>query len=382
MIAEYSAEARMARGSVDIAFAESESLRTVFPAVRAALHEGRISLAHAREVLREGEVVRDAVREGVAAAESVGLYEAAALAVAEQESPSRTRARARQIATALVPDAVHERHAEAAAERTVTVRSLDDGLALLTAVLPEYAAIAIRDRLSEMARQIAHTDSADDPGPGPDAFLEAGEPIEEAGEPIEDVVAPRTLDQIRADLLTDLLLAAVPSAALGNGLGSIQGRVQVTVAATTLAGLDDRMAELDGHGPLHPDIARAIAGMDTGWTRLFIDQQGTITHTDTYSPNAAMKRHLRARDQHCRFPGCRMPAARCEIDHNHDHAKGGPTSLDNLSHFCHGHHVLKHPDIPPPARWTAGRLPDGSIRWISPHGRAYADPAPRRVMFV
>lgn len=192
----------------------------------------------------------------------------------------------------------------------------------------------------------------------------------------------RTLDQVRADLLTDLLLASDPSAAHGSGLDNITARIQVTLSASTLAGADDRAAELDGHGPLHPDIARALAGRHTGWSRLFLDPTGMVVETDTYTPTEGMRRHLRARDQHCRFPGCRTPVHRCQIDHNHDHAKGGRTTIGNLSHFCPGHHVLKHPDIDERHRWTARARPDGSIRWTSPIGRTYIDRPPRRVMFV
>uniref|UniRef100_UPI00301C0096 HNH endonuclease signature motif containing protein n=1 Tax=Microbacterium sp. LB16 TaxID=3081271 RepID=UPI00301C0096 len=192
----------------------------------------------------------------------------------------------------------------------------------------------------------------------------------------------RTWAQIQADLLSDLLLTADPSAAHGDGLDHIQARVQVTVAATTLAGADDRPAELDGHGPLDPDIARDLAARNTGWSRLFLDPSGMLVETDTYTPTEGMRRFLRARDQHCRFPGCRMPAHRSEIDHNHDHATGGRTRLDNLAHFCRAHHTLKHPDVPDPHRWTARQEKDGSVTWHSPLGRDYSDPPPRRVMFV
>jgi hypothetical protein len=187
---------------------------------------------------------------------------------------------------------------------------------------------------------------------------------------------------VRADLLTDLLLASDPSAANGAGLDNIQGRIQVTVAATTLAGADNRPAQLDGHGPLHPDIARALAGRNSGWSRLFLDPAGLIAETDTYTPTEPMRRFLRARDQHCRFPGCRMPVNRCQIDHTHDYAKGGRTEIHNLGHLCTSHHVLKHPDIADDHRWTAYQRADGTIDWISPLGRRYQDTPRRRVMFA
>lgn len=193
---------------------------------------------------------------------------------------------------------------------------------------------------------------------------------------------PRTFDQLRADLLSDLLLTSDPSAVHGTGLGSIRATVQVTVSAATLHGHDDRPAELDGHGPVHPDTARILAGNNTGWTRLFLGPTGMVTQTDTYTPTESMRRFLRARDQHCRFPGCRQAVHRCESDHNLDWALGGPTSITNLAHFCRSHHTLKHPDLPDLARWTARQLPDQTVQWVSPGGRAYPDHVPRRVMFT
>ena len=81
----------------------------------------------------------------------------------------------------------------------------------------------------------------------------------------------RTMDQLRTDLFTDLLLASIPTEAHGTGLENIHATIQVTVAATTLVGEDDLPAELDGRGPLDPAVARSLSGLRTGWTRLFLD---------------------------------------------------------------------------------------------------------------
>jgi hypothetical protein len=417
MIAEYSAAGRLARGSVEYAFADACLLESEHPAVQESFRRGDIAAAHVREIVRAGMIVRLAVREGRVDAETLGLYDAAALEVAEHDSPGRTRAMVRQIAASLAGETLVERHRRAQGERTVTVRSIDDGLALLQVVLPEHLAAAILDRLTRLARQVIATRDDQDPvlssdtlDSGEDAVflrdLAADDPHRDdpvlddhhidhdphaifggdtfTNDPcIEHVPADdRTLDQVRADLLTDLLLASDPSSATGTGLDGIQAQIQVTIGAATLAGADERPAEFDGFGPLHPDIARDLAARAGGWSRLFLDHTGVVTATDAYSPTEAMRRHLRARDQHCRFPGCRMPAQRCQIDHNHDHARGGPTSNDNLSHLCLGHHTLKHPDIDDRYRWAARQLPGGDIEWTSPLGRSYSDMAPRRVMFV
>jgi hypothetical protein len=296
-----------------------------------------------------------------------------------------------------VGDTVVQRQRRAVDQRGVTVRTLDDGLAILTAVVPEWIAHAIYDRLTQMAAHI--TDARrHDPEPEQAGRTDSAASSSDARTIISDDggtfavdpdagVAPastdtRTTDQLRADILSDLLLAAAPSDVLGSALAAVRAHVQVTIAATTLAGVDEAPADLDGHGPLDPDVARGLAARAAGWSRLFLDAGGHVTRTDSYTPTAGMKRFLRARDQRCRFPGCRTPVHRCDIDHNHDHAKGGATALDNLAHLCRDHHMLKHPDIPGLHRWTAKQLPDGTLTWTSPLGRSYRDCAPRRVMFT
>jgi len=296
MVAEFSAAGRIPQGSIEFAFTDARTVSGELPAVWEAFAAGRISASHVREICRASAIVSEAIRNKKADADVMGLYEAAVLVFAERETAARTGAHAAQVAAALVGETVTDRHKRAAGERGVTVRSVGDGLALLTAVLPEWLAVAI--------------------------------------------------------------------------------------AGTTLTGADDRPAELDGHGPIHPDIARDLAGRNTGWSRLFLDPDGMVTQTDTYTPTEQMRRFLRARDQHCRFPGCRMPVHRCDIDHNHDHARGGKTQIDNLAHLCRRHHTLKHPDIPDTHRWTAHQERDGTITWHSPLGRDYTDRPTHRVMFI
>ncbi|MDQ0612627.1 hypothetical protein QF046_000268 [Microbacterium sp. W4I4] len=417
MIAEFSAAGRIATGSVSQAFADARFLDQDFPALRDTFRAGRVTAAHVREIVRAAAPVRAAIRDGVIEESMLVAFETAALAFAETEAPARTRAHVREVAAAIAGLSLTERNKAAGAERTVTVRSVGDGLALLQAVLPEHLAIGILDRLTRLARVQKH--NTDDRAPmlpvDDDAWeAEAAEvwdggvifgsggtftsdPFEEdldaywehvdrmlaAGPKVIQIPSDeRTTDQIRADLLTDLLLGADPSEVQGPGLSNVTATIQVTVNATTLAGLDDHPAQLDGHGELHPDIARALAGRNTGWTRLFLDPTGMVTETDTYTPTAGMRRFLQARDQHCRFPGCRMPVHRCEADHTLDHALGGSTSLDNLAHLCKTHHALKHPSIPDQHRWTARQLPDWTLRWTSPTGRTHVDRPPRRVMFV
>ncbi|QDE36148.1 DUF222 domain-containing protein [Microbacterium foliorum] len=403
MIAEHSAAGRMAQGSIEYAFTDAAFLERGHPRVQQAFRDGIVTAAHVREIVRAAGVVREAVNNGRADAEALEDYDIAAVTVAERETPARTRVHLRALAAVLAGSTVNERHARALSERTVTVRPAGDGLAVLTAVLPEHLAVAILDRLTQLARAVIAGRADREPvlepiddGENPiypddiaadsaarDDYAIFGEGTFTTDPTVEHIPADtRTIDQVRADLLIDLLLAADPSAANGSGLDNIRGRIHVTVASTTLAGCDERPAELDGHGPLHPGVARDLAGRMRGWSRLFLDPTGLVVKTDNYAPTEAMRRFLRARDQHCRFPGCRMPVHRCQVDHTFDHAKGGRTEIHNLAHLCASHHVLKHPDIADEHRWSARQLPDGTIDWVSPLGRTYRDDARRRVMFA
>jgi hypothetical protein len=73
------------------------------------------------------------------------------------------------------------------------------------------------------------------------------------------------------------------------------------------------------------------------------------------------------RDGHCRFPGCRRDARRCEPDHVIAYSRGGPSAIWNLASLCKHHHRVKH---------EAGRAltmsRDGECIWTDHHGRQYA----------
>ena len=53
--------------------------------------------------------------------------------------------------------------------------------------------------------------------------------------------------------------------------------------------------------------------------------------TENYRPTAAQRRWGRARDRHCRHPGCRNKVGWTDLDHVIAHADGGATDCDNLS---------------------------------------------------
>lgn len=60
--------------------------------------------------------------------------------------------------------------------------------------------------------------------------------------------------------------------------------------------------------------------------------------TRTWSP--ALRTAIIARDTHCRWPGCEIPAPRSEIHHPQHWEHGGTTCLENGCLLCTHHHFL------------------------------------------
>ncbi|MEN2740530.1 DUF222 domain-containing protein [Microbacterium sp. X-17] len=334
-----------------------------FPATLAALREARISVGHVRAVLDAGTPITDPAAR--ATFERVVLERAVTLSV------GRTRAYATQVAERLNPATMTEQHRTARDDRSVWVTDRENGMSELGISGPTVLIRGIHDRLTEQAKTL-RTETA--------AMLREAVT---AGQPTEGLTDERTIDQLRADIATDLLLTGAPVIdptrdRSPGGLGAIRAHIQVTVPVTTLTGTTGSGADLDGRTPIDPDTARILAGNAPGWDRVLTHPiTGTVLTVDRYTPSAEQRRHLVARDQHCRFPGCRTPAHRCDTDHTHDHAKGGKTEICNLACLCTRHHTLKHATT-----WKVRQLPDGILEWTSPTGRTYTDQPPPRVVFT
>jgi len=251
-----------------------------------------------------------------------------------------------------------------------------DGMSDLIATLPTVLAVGIYDRLTLQSRAVI--DARTVGGPDPQGDRTTAEPVQGQGA-TASAVDERTTDQLRADILADLLLAAAPVAdptRCGDGpgvLGAIRARVQVVVPALTMLRPGDENldpAELVGHGPIDAETARGIAESTTvPWDRVVTHPMtGAVLFTDTYQRSSAIDRHLRARDRRCRWPGCAVPAVRCEVDHTVDWALGGTTRVDNLAHLCQRHHSQKQF-----TGWKVRQRAGGILEWTSPSGRVYAD---------
>lgn len=367
VIADAAAAWRVSENTIHSRMARARQITTVFPAVHRALQQARIDPAQADAICEVGVVldstdVADTVR---------AEYAAEAVAAAQDETPARLRGILTALVSRLVPERVEEQVVDAAAQKCMRAFDLSPGLARLQIDGPTAEIHGIFDRATRQAHVIMQTNA--DAAARADAARDAGQLPD--GE--DDLVDERTFEQIRADVAIDELLTGAPTAhgRTDEGreqLARIRGVVTVTIPASTLAGATTGGGMIPGHGPVDDETAKRIAAVAPVWTRVFTDPVTDIpVHVDRYKPSKAQRRFLTARDEHCRFFGCRRPAATCHLDHNVRHKDGGPTALWNLAHFCAGHHIVKHH-----TDWRMQQIDGGVIVWTSPTGRTYVDRPP------
>ena len=347
-------EASMLRGDA-VEFAERAAAADL--AVRLNLAEATVrSYAHVAGTLRQrlpelwawftdGEVSTQNAREASMIAGELpeshwAPFEAQIVDAARTLAPARFRARARAIREKLHADTLTERRESAELNRGVWVEHDRDGMGWLNAYLPSERLAKISAFLDE------------------NAFALYTAPDEE-----------RTMAQLRADLLSDLLTGAGSASKVGV-------TVALTIPALSLLGHADEPALLEGVGPIDMDTARRLCAQAPSITRLLTDPvTGTVLQMDSrqYRPSAALKRWLAIEQVTCDFPGCGRRAAHCDLDHTRAWADGGSTSAANLTHRCRKHHTMKHQ-----TKWRVAR-PPGRERavWTSPTGHSReADPPP------
>jgi hypothetical protein len=232
------------------------------------------------------------------------------------------------------PDDAKKRLRQGLEDRRIFAQANPDGTAdLLGLQLAPHRVSSVNRRINGIALQLNKTDES------------------------------RAMDQIRADVFIDLLLG-------DTGESGRHGGVEISVDLKTLAELSESPGDLAGYGPVIADIARQVAEeqRDTQWRTRVLDENGQVIHAGITRrrPDARLKREILANYPTCTFPGCRMPATECDIDHRDPWSEGGHTSFENNGPLCRHDHVGRHQ-----AGWEYIRLPDGRHQWTSPLGHTY-----------
>ncbi len=174
----------------------------------------------------------------------------------------------------------------------------------------------------------------------------------EHGDDATEAQLPRRESQRRADALWKVFQDAA-----GSGAGTVPvdfvhnivwGEETFEEMVRRLDGAVPRAIDADTYRcetidgvPLEPTEAAAHALLGK-FRRVVVDAAGVVIdlgRSRTFTGGARLAAQLSAR--HCPWPGCAVPSTRCEIDHPHEHAKGGRTNPGNGAPFCGRHNRWK-----------------------------------------
>ena len=187
---------------------------------------------------------------------------------------------------------------------------------------------------------------------------------------------PRTKRQRRADAVgalaqgQDIMACLCGSAdcpagpeAAPKAVGSV---VYVIAEQATVRGEGTRPGYQPGIGAVTADVVSTLARKSHIKT---VPHPSDLRAEPQYRPSVPMARFIRCRDLTCRWPGCSVPAERCDIDHTVPHPVG-PTHPSNCKLYCRTHHLIKT-FFSGPDGWREQQMPDGTMLFISPSGRRY-----------
>ncbi|GLP75107.1 hypothetical protein TUM20983_22170 [Mycobacterium antarcticum] len=257
------------------------------------------------------------------------------------DRPNRSQLAARidKVVAEVDLDAVRRRK-DRVAGREVFVGDVDNGLAEIHATVYASTGHAVADTLTALAATVCEDD-------------------------------PRTVAQRRADAFDALAARAErlgcrcgnPDCPAGGKTASAVV-IHVIAEAATVNATGSTPAAMLGYEGLIP--AELVAELATSARLRPLIHPGDAAPEAGYVPSAALAAFVRNRDVTCRFPGCDVPANRCDIDHSVPYAQGGATQAANLSCKCRLHHLLKTF-----WGWRDEQLADGTLIWTAPSGTRY-----------
>ena len=347
-VSEVAAALRIPERSAETLIEESRMLVERLPLTMAGLKSGDFSFRHAKSIVAHAQSLPDDLHSS---------FEAAVVPSASRLTFSKFDRKARTTRERMDAATITQRHQRSLSDREVSFEPARDGMGWLHLYTSATIGLAAYNRADEMARELH--------GPNED----------------------RTLTQLRADVVSDLLL----DGAVGDRPEfGIRPSVVVTVPALAMLGHkankshgkngQNDLPVLEGYGPIDIETATKLAGAAKSWLRVLTHPETGVTLSvgrDRYKVPAPLRAFLQRRDGTCRKPGCNRPAIRCDIDHTQEWQNGGQTAHDNLAHLCQMHHDEKHHTAV-----TLEHLPNGDIQWTMPSGRTYISEPENRFLSI
>ncbi|MFC0581094.1 HNH endonuclease signature motif containing protein [Micrococcoides hystricis] len=290
----------------------------------------------------------DAVARTDAAKNDLGskLEDLAAPDIPETEYTSK----AAQLRDAHHPENQAARHRAARAKRCVRISPAADGMANLSAHISAGDAATIQRALNDVARTKSPSDQRTLTQRQADLFVELLTVNKHTVQDSEPASAQGCGCQKQARptrrIFAYLMITLDQWLSLGGTLKANQFEFLTPPAASqnqTRNGLKHKPSSSvlgQQHKLSAPELARLLQQVST--------LQAVLTHpasgypiglsVRTRRPAPRIRDLLLLRDQHCRFPGCRVPGTECEVDHVNDFALGGTSELYGLALLCKKHH--------------------------------------------
>jgi hypothetical protein len=188
------------------------------------------------------------------------------------------------------------------------------------------------------------------------------------GQPAE--ADDRTVAQRRADALTALCQAYAAGTITG---GREHPKIIVTIDLDSFLGRSNQPGLSSMGDRIPAAVIRELAEQaELRWMLHTGTEILQLGRTERYASDAQWEA-LIARDGGCRWPGCQIPAAWCEVDHLIDWEAGGLTDIDWEALWCKHHHHVKHRNgtiVHGDANDLTLELPDGTRLACPPKGIA------------
>ncbi|NRQ49878.1 HNH endonuclease signature motif containing protein [Aeromicrobium stalagmiti] len=288
---------------------------------------GAISEATARAVARETQSLHvddDVVADGEIAAKITGM------------TTAQARDAAARVVIGIDAEAAHERARRNRADARVTLHPDADGIAHLRVRGPAEQIVAAHRALDDWATGLRST-----------------------GDP-----------RSRGQIMTGTLVERVTGQAFAD---DVAVEINLVLDAKTLVAGGDTPVELDGYGPISPDVADEIIAKarTASIRRLFVDPaDGTLLVREPRRRRftRTTSAHIRTRDRRCRQPGC--DAKIRHDDHIHAFEHGGLSVADNGQGLCVRSHTIKHQP-----GWTITTT-GTTTTWNTPTGHQYRSTPP------
>lgn len=297
------------------------------PQVLALFSSGVISEATARAVATECRSLHvddKVVADGEIAAKIVGM------------TTRQARDAAARVVIGIDAEAAHERAKRNRADARVSMHPESDGVATMRVRGPAEQILAAFKTLDDWATGLRSTGD------------------------------PRTRGQIMCQTLVERVTGLTHA-------DDVAVEVNLVLDAGTLLGGDSAPVELEGYGPICPDVADEIVARapSASVRRLLVDPlDGTLVVREPRRRrfDRTTSAHIRTRDRYCRAPGCDLKIR--HDDHVHAYEHGGTSTKDNGQGLCVRSHTIKHQP-----GWSV--TTDGKATvWKTPSGHTYRSEPP------